>query len=544
MMNGLCSVRISAPRPVHVVLRSGMPVSGREIAVCLPVDLGKSGGKIRPIVAVRNTEGIHLKFEGDEESFPCNNLKDTFVLDESGLNSGIASALSRASGQFDPSIPRIITVDTVGAGFKIVNSDGTVHTPLTDYLHPQAQSGMNMAAALTRGGRQEALRQIALATAGQSGVGVYNLYHLIGIEAEKGIPADSTIIDLPAVIRTALCGRAESESSFVRVSLCGNTSATGWNEELLKRFNIPVSAFPAIVPTAEDLGPVLPSVLEEMNCEKASVVAAAEHDTAGAIAGLRMCSSPEDLCFSTGTWNIGAMGIEPSDMTPDFIEALFKDNLGIEGATGAAFAAGNVKGGMLVESFKADLGWPEHEVFNLLSRGIEGDQSFGLVDVMSQRFGYEQGGPVMKPVNQFLWDTGQRIVEEPHFLAATIFVGMVMGMADRIEQFAAKMQLLGREPGSIQVGGGLGLGNNHMMQALADVTGLPVRLRFKRMSGLGNAALALIGAGLATKEEMRYALEEASSPIQLKPDPAGFSNWRPVRIYYQGIQRRINGEGA
>lgn len=281
-----------------------------------------------------------------------------------------------------------------------------------------------------------------------------------------------------------------------------------------------------------------------MNCDKASVIAAAEHDTAGAIAGLRTCATPDDLFISSGTWNVCGMGVGLADITPDFIEALFRDNLGVEGATGATFASGNVRGGMLVESLKTDLGRTEQEIFNLLSYGIEGDQALGIVDVMSPRFPYEQGGKVVKPINQFLWETGQRTVEDPQSIAATIFVGMVMGMTDRIEQFTAKMRLLGREPRSIQVGGGLGLGNHHMMQALADVTNLPVRLRFKRMSGLGNAALALIGAGLATREEMQAALEEASSPLQFEPDGAGFSNWRTARTYYQAIQNKTAEIGA
>lgn len=159
--------------------------SGKRVGVCLPVDLGKSGGKIRPVVAIRDADEIHLKFEGSEEAFSCQNIRDTFHIDEEGLNGSIIEALCRASGQFDPSIPRFITVDTVGAGFKILNADGTVRSPLCDYLHPRAEEGMKIAEALTGGGKQEALRQIALATAGQSGVGVYNLYHLIALASKE-----------------------------------------------------------------------------------------------------------------------------------------------------------------------------------------------------------------------------------------------------------------------------------------------------------------------------------------------------------------------
>jgi len=540
-------VALRAPKTITSVATRAIP-SGRPSAVVFPVDMGFSGGKISPLAMYRTGGAVQLHFVGSEVPFTYEKDETAHTIGEESLIAGIRSSLAQASKGFDPSIPRIITVDTMGAGFTVIGPQESTAVPMILYTNPATKDpGLeSVISILGNGDRAAALLSLQLACGGQVEVGVYNLFHQAGLAASgSGLTAKHRVLNLPDFIYKALSENnvEMTEASFVRVSLGGDRSALNWNYDLMRRLGIN-AVFPNIVPTGKNLGPADLELRRAMNADEVTLIAGPTHDTAGSVAGLRMCTDPDDVVESSGSWDIMCAPVNIGDVTDEVIRELFIRSLGIEGATGNEFIAANVKGGMLVESLLAELNYTGDSRFARLFAGIEdAGIPYALIDLNSSNFTYGQVGGILKPIEDWCWRTYQLFdSSDVKSLAKTIAMSIIMGKTERINQFRPVMQMLGNQPKSVQAGGGFAMNNHLLTQAFADASALPVRLRFKGLSGIGNAAIAFVGAGLATREEMQNCLEALSSDVVFDPtgDAAARGSWDKAYKRYLEVKEKGN----
>ena len=507
---------------------------GKPVMVIAPVDHGFSGGKIRPVIVRETRHGLSLQESSHEEQYSMNTYEggpDNLFIGEMALMDNIQSSLARSLRPFGARTPVIVTVDTMGAGAKVIDGDRITHR-LFLYTHGQKDRGMDIVAEkLTHGNIMLMMEILHSESGGQSWVNVYNLYHLAAMNQRKPFSDTSTVLTLPDAINWRLCGfedldgRPATEMSFVRTGLAGTLDGKGWNAPMLEQVGLPVSAFPKIIPSGTLLGDVRPEVLRTLGVENARVVAGGTHDTAGAFYALKLMY-PDSIFISSGTWNLVAMPVNMSSITNKTLARLFKMRLGIEGATGAEVLIRNVDGGMLFDALKEELGTD----YSALFAGIESpDVPFALLDVQSPKFGFDQGsGKIMDSVHNYLRATGRNGLKDNPTLVKTIYIGAMLGMLDTVEQFKGISDLVGTKPESIVTGGGVAMHNPIMMQALADASGLPVIFTYERLAGLGNAAMAIEAVGLASRDDVVASLMRGSSRVEYEPKPNESGRWQDL----------------
>ncbi|MEK7377204.1 MAG: hypothetical protein AABZ57_08625, partial [Candidatus Margulisiibacteriota bacterium] len=135
---------LRAPLRANVGTRT-LNAEGRLTHVVLPLDVGASGAKVRPL-EVRDVKGRLRMFEAPsslEKGFKIDfkrsgerTLIDTSIFVDSGL------ALMEANDGYPADVQRIITVDTFGAGGLILNRDGDIHAPFYMYTDRQSAAGI------------------------------------------------------------------------------------------------------------------------------------------------------------------------------------------------------------------------------------------------------------------------------------------------------------------------------------------------------------------------------------------------------------------
>lgn len=521
-------------------------------AVILPVDVGLSNGKVLPLIARKSSRGIQLDLADREILFGYAIDNEQKIKNSLFQKINGALAIANEIVSLDAKVPRLITVDTMGAGAEITQGKGRKGgwrslVPLFLYTNPQYKKGWDLITLkLGQGDLQTALKRIHSATGGSVWTDVLNLYHLAAImeRLSDQDPKSLHLANIPDVILnhlsgfSSLDGRIATEMGFVRSTLCGTLEARSWNFELLSQLGIPVEMFPEVIVTGTEVGNLREEVARKVGFN-GKVIAAATHDTDGAMWALRQISPPNSIFLSSGSWNIMGLPISIDRVTSDFLDKLFDRQLGIEGARGSEAVVANLLGGQLVDALLGEFTHLKGD-YDQLFEGIENPEvPFAFLNIMSPRFPYDMSSyNIVGALAEYCRATNQPVPNTREAIVKTVFVGMVLKMAEAVEGFRELMKFQNREPESIEAGGGVAMNNPLMMQALADATGLPVKVHFKGLAGYGNAGLALLGARLASGEEVREALWGASSQMNFSPDSSQASLWREVYQDYLAVKSR------
>jgi rhamnulokinase len=102
-------------------------------------------------------------------------------------------------------------------------------------------------------------------------------------------------------------GVACAEESLASTTQLFNPAQRKWSQQLIEKFNLPARIFPTLVPSGTRLGPMLPSIADEVGLQGVQVVASCSHDTAAAVAAVP--AEGQDWAYnSSGTWSL--LGIE------------------------------------------------------------------------------------------------------------------------------------------------------------------------------------------------------------------------------------------
>ena len=101
-----------------------------------------------------------------------------------------------------------------------------------------------------------------------------------------------------------------AEESLASTTQLYNPTERKWSRELIAKFHLPARIFPKLVPPGTKLGPLLPSIANDMGLGDTQIVASCSHDTAAAVAAVP--AEGQDWCYnSSGTWSL--VGIEASE---------------------------------------------------------------------------------------------------------------------------------------------------------------------------------------------------------------------------------------
>ena len=135
----------------------------------------------------------------------------------------------------------------------------------------------------------------------------------------------STLLMMPDLLAYFLAGRKCCERTDAITTQLYDPWERGWNEEVIRKLDLPLSLFPELVDPGTILGELLGSVGEKVGLKRGVVIAPCTHDTASAVAAVP--AQGGDWAFlSCGTWSVvGALTPEVVTSPQAFAAGVFNE---------------------------------------------------------------------------------------------------------------------------------------------------------------------------------------------------------------------------
>jgi rhamnulokinase len=285
------------------------------------VDLGARSGR----VALGRFDGRRLAVE-EVHRFPNvpARVGGTLYWDVLRLYGEVVEGLRAAS--------RRTTVDTVavdswGVDFGLIDRAGRL------VRNPVHYRDTRRAAAVDAVLERVSARELHLRTGIQL-LPINTLFELAAMsdESDPALAAAERLLLIPDLFHYWLSGSRTTEFTNATTTQCLDVETGRWAGDLLERLGIPSQQLPEIVTAATPLGTVLADVAADTGLGSASVIAAATHDTAAAVAAIPLRGEGSAF-LSIGTWSL--VGVESAEALVG--EAAYEANVTSEGGVGGTW---------------------------------------------------------------------------------------------------------------------------------------------------------------------------------------------------------------
>ncbi len=344
---------------------------------------------------------------------------------------------------------------------------------------------------------------------------LYQLFSM-ALSDSPALAAADALLMMPDLFNFWLTGSKVCEFTDATTTQFYDPRQGTWSRELFEALGLPFHILKEIVPPGTVLGPLLPSVAEEVGLGEVPVIAPACHDTGSAVAAVPV--REKDYAYiSSGTWSL--MGIEVAD--PIITEQSLTYNFTNEGGVVGTFRfLKNVMGLWLVQACRR--AWAR------AGKDFSYDQ---LTDMAAQAPPF---GPVVDPDdNAFLRPddmpqairavcqrTGQSVPEDKGAIVRCALESLALKYRWVFEKLET---ILGRKLQVIHVVGG-GSKNKLLCQLTADATGRPVVAGPVEATSIGNVIMQALALGHVTAlEEGREVVRRSFEVIEYEPgDKAGW----------------------
>jgi len=157
---------------------------------------------------------------------------------------------------------------------------------------------------------------------------INSLFQLISMVRDKvpSLKFANSIVFIADFFHYLLSKRIACEYTLATTSQLYDLETHNWCYHLIKKFGLNPKIFPEIIPPSTILGPLLPSIAQEVDLNEVLVIAPACHDTAAAIAAVP-ATHKDFIYISSGTWSL--LGAELS--TPVVSDESLQNNFTNEG---------------------------------------------------------------------------------------------------------------------------------------------------------------------------------------------------------------------
>lgn len=299
----------------------------------------------------------------------------------------------------------------------------------------------------------------------------------------------------------------------------------------MKALGIPARLFPDVVMPGNVLGELAPSVREELQTGRLTVINAASHDTASAIAAAPAGSGPFAY-ISTGTWSLMGVERESPVITPES-GRLGYTNEG--GAFGKTVLLKNIMGLWLLQECKRHwsgegVNWSYAQLQELAERE-PGHQSF--VDPAHPSF--LAPGDMPRRVQDYCRETGQAVPQTKAAIVRCILDSLALKFRQTLEE----LELLTRQsfPVIHMVGGGVQ--NELLCRLTAEATGRPVIAGPVEATAIGNLLVQASAHGeISGLNEIREIVGRSFPPATYEPGHTG-NQWQASYEKYAKLTRTI-----
>jgi rhamnulokinase len=452
----------------------------------LAFDLGASGGR----VVLGRFDGDRLRLS-ELHRFPNEpvRLPDGLHWDVLRLFAEVKRGLALCAKKYGR--PASIGVDTWGVDFALLDRGGALLG--NPYHYRDSRTEGMLEEAFQRVRREEIFERTGIQFMRQN-----TLYQLLSMALARSplLEAAETFLMIPDLFNYWLSGRTVCEFTDATTTQCYDPRAGGWATPMLERLGIPSHFFAEVVSPATVLGPLIPSVAEEIGLGDVPVVAPACHDTASAVAAVP--AGEEDWAYiSSGTWSLVGVEVREPIITPESLA----NNLTNEGGVAGTFRfLKNVAGLWLVQECRR--AWAqqgEEYSYDELTRMAEAAPPFpAFIDPDDPSFLNPADMP--RAIATYCLRSGQTPPQERGSIVRCALESLALKcryVLDRIEE------MRGRPARVIHIVGG-GSRSRALCQFTADASGCPVVAGPAEATATGNILVQALALGhLSSLEEGR-----------------------------------------
>ena len=348
-------------------------------------------------------------------------------------------------------------------------------------------------------------------------------------ERDPALDTAETLLLIPDLFHHWLCGSRTSEYTNATTTQCLDARAGGWATDLLERLDVPLRLLPEIVTPGTPLGPLVADAAAATGIESATVVAAATHDTASAVAAIPLRGSGS-LYLSIGTWSL--VGVEADEPLID--DTTFGANLTNEGGVaGTVRLLRNVTGLWLLHECRRTwaLEGSEHAFDELIALAESSAPLRSFIDPDDAAFA--SPGDLPARIDEFCASTGQPQPGDPGAIVRCILESLALKHAEVVRTLG---RVTGREPAELLVVGG-GARNELLCDWTAQAAGLPVLAGPEEATLYGNLLVQAMALGeISSLAEAREVVERSVTPRTY--EPADSPEWREARERFAQITTR------
>lgn len=486
----------------------------------LAIDLGAESGR-----------GVLGRFDGERlaleevHRFPNGpvRLLDTLHWDLPRLFDEAKHAL-RKTGQLTSSL-KGVGVDTWGVDFGLV---GRGNTLLGNPVHYRdARTDGMMDAAFARVPR-ERIYEIT----GLQFLPFNTIFQLLALKRADSplLEVAETLLLMPDLFAWLLTGRRAGERTNVSTTQLYDPRAGAWSRTLCGALDLPTHILPEILEPGTDLGPLRPSVVEEVGLSGVSVLAPATHDTASAVVAVpaKGQADPPDWCYlSSGTWSLLGVEVNRPVITAETLRSNFTNEGGVAGTTRLLK---NIMGLWLVQECRRM--WTragrEFSYEELSSRAEAARPFVSLVDPDDASF--LSHGDMPARLAAYCSKTGQPVPADEGAFVRCALESLALKYRWAIERVET---ILGTRIKTVHVVGG-GTQNRLLCQFTANACGRPVHAGPVEATAIGNILMQALSRGqLGSVSDLR-AVVARSFPVTIY-EPQDAATWSAAMARFAAL---------
>ena len=448
------------------------------------IDLGATSGR----VAVGTIKSGVLSYDIIHR-FPNGAVQDSlgrYVWDWAGLIKEIRFGLSKAGEKYHLTS---VGVDTWAVDYILFDQDQKIVAPTYSYRDLRTDGVMELAIA-------DYGKKSLYEKSGIQFLPFNTVYQLLAARDAGELALAKKFLMLPDAVNMMLTGSETSEITNASSTQLLDAKTRRWNEELIRKLNLPINIFPELHEARSELG----NVRGISGLESVKVVAVGSHDTASAVAAAPI--TPNSVYVSSGTWSlIGCEALEP--ITDDRAMAVNLTNeLGVEGTVRLLK---NVAGMWIISECLRE--WAEAgeatDIENLVSLAQQ-SKTDARIDPNDETFLHPG-----KMVERIQYQCRLNAHTEPSTkgeIAYCVFASLAESYAKTISEIS---EVTGRKFEEIHVVGG-GASNAFLNQLTADATGLEVIAGPVEATLIGNIGMQAIAASeISSLKELRMIVERS-----------------------------------
>jgi rhamnulokinase len=473
----------------------------------LAFDLGAESGR-----------GVLGRFDGDRlalsevHRFPNGPVRilDSLHWDVLRLFQEIKGSLGRCVQEHGPDLAGI-GLDTWGVDFALLGRDNVLLG--NPYHYRDHRTDGMLDEVFSRVPREQIFEWTGLQF-----MQLNTLYQLfsMALNDSSALAAADTLLMMPDLFNFWLTGRKVCEFTEATTTQFYDSRRGTWSRELFEALDLPFHILKEIVPPGTVLGPLLPSIAEEVGLGEVPVIAPACHDTGSAVAAVP-AREGDYTYISSGTWSL--MGIEVTE--PIITEQSLTYNFTNEGGVVGTFRfLKNIAGLWLVQACRQE--W------------ARAGQDFSYDELMEMAAQAPPFGPIVNPddhafihpddmpqaIQAACQCAGQSVPEDKGAIIRCALESLALKYRWVLEKLET---MLGRELKVIHIVGG-GSQNKLLCQFTADATGRPVVAGPVEATAIGNVLMQALALGhVATLDEGREVVRRSCDVVEYEPgDKSGW----------------------